>query len=145
MTQEAKWREEFEAEYPKGAHTLHEFGAFSAAKRQDAVRIAELEISNTLYKADADRIWAMMPELQDTECHYELHEAVKEKLEAASKERDELAAQVEVMRELLANVGTREWDGIFCKDVAGRNWFDSRDRALSITSADAMLAAAHKP
>src|ERR1035437_4797158 len=42
---------------------------------------SDLEIQVALYQSDAERIWALMPELRNTESHYELFEAVEAKID----------------------------------------------------------------
>jgi len=63
--------------------------------RNEVKLLAEMEqdkASLVLYANEVERIWALMPELRNTEAHYELHEAVHEKLRQNMLHTQELAA-----------------------------------------------------
>lgn len=57
-----------------------------------ALDMAKGELS--LYAEDVERCWSHMPELRDTEHHYELHEAVSEVV----RQRDELCVALRKIR-----------------------------------------------
>jgi hypothetical protein len=37
--------------------------------------------------------------------------------------------------QILEAVGSTDYDGIYCEDVLGMNWFDARDKAIAALSA----------
>ena len=69
--------------------SVEEYKMFNIAKHFQAVladlaeanaKLEAAEMKIALYQEDAERIWALMPELRYGDAHYEIHEAVHEKL-----------------------------------------------------------------
>ena len=69
--------------------TQDELRAFYEAAKQEGMDESDTAIA--LYQEDVARIWALMPELRNTDAQYEIHEAVQEKIERAVQQgRDEM-------------------------------------------------------
>lgn len=78
--------------------------------------VVNLEMQIALYQDDVERIWALMPELRNTDAHFEIHEAVQEKLSIKP-----VKPEGETEYAVIGSYG--DTGQIFCHEVKSANAF----------------------
>lgn len=115
-----KWKGEYEQVF-NGFVTPQKWVGFLAAKRQDAERIAELGATNKIHEdyiamAKNTESFLRQQQMDSNKSWNTQNKELLAKLEAVSKERDELAAMVEVVREVALKPPTNEGEQRACKN-----------------------------